>query len=266
MTIYFLGGGNMAAAIIGGLAKQGGYTIAVAERNADKAAQLAQQYAVQAMTSLPSLQADDVLVLAVKPQDMQAALQGVDAGAALVLSVAAGLSCGTLSRWLGGTRRLVRVMPNTPAQVGLGVSGLFADAGADEADRTIAQNIMSASGSVVWLPEEDGLHRITGITGSGPGYVFYLMNALAQAAKAQGFSKDEARELVLQTFAGAAALAKETGSDFAVLQQNVTSKGGTTDAAIRTFGQLGVGFAIEEGVAACVARSRAIAAESESAS
>lgn len=266
MTIYFLGGGNMASAIIGGMVKCGGYRIAVAERDADKAAQLAQQYGVQTMSQLPDLQADDVLVLAVKPQDMQAALQGVQVGGALVLSIAAGLSCAALSRWLGGTRRLVRVMPNTPAQVGLGVSGLFADAGVSDADRNIAQNIMAASGSVLWLPEEDGLHRITGITGSGPGYVFYLMNALAQAAGAQGFSQDEARDLVLQTFAGAAALARETGSDFATLQQNVMSKGGTTAAAIHAFDTLQVAAGIAQGVAACVARSREIAAESDATS
>lgn len=263
MSIYFLGGGNMAAAIIGGLAKRGGYDVAVLERDAAKAADLAQRYGVRPVADLPNLGTDDVLVLAVKPQDMQAALRDVRVGAALVLSVAAGLSCATLSHWLGGTRRLVRVMPNTPAQVGLGVSGLFADEGATDADRELAQNIMAASGSVLWLPEEDGLHRITGITGSGPGYVFYLMNALAQAAGEQGFSKEEARELVLQTFLGAVTLARETGSDFATLQQNVMSKGGTTYAAITTFDRLQVASSLNEGVAACVARSREIAAESE---
>lgn len=189
MNLYFLGGGNMASAIIGGLVKRGGYIISVIERDADKAAQLIRQYGVKIISQLPDLQKNDALVLAVKPQDMQSALHNVRVGTALVLSVAAGLSCDTLSRWLGGTRRLVRVMPNTPAQVGLGVSGLFADVGASETDRETAQNIMSASGSVLWLPEEDGLHRITGITGSGPGYVFYLMNALAQAACEQGSVK-----------------------------------------------------------------------------
>lgn len=255
MTIYFLGAGNMAGAIIAGMCRQGGFDICAIDRNAPRLAQLAAEYGIATAPALPPLKADDTLVLAVKPQDMQAALQGVSTNGALVLSIAAGLSAATLSTWLGGSRRLVRIMPNTPAQVGLGVAGLFADSGASASDRALAERIMAASGRVVWLEQEDDLHAITGISGSGPAYVFYLLEALAAAARKQGFDAETARSLSLDTFKGAVALAEESGSDFALLRQNVTSKGGTTHEAISTFERLQVAAAIEAGVAACVARS-----------
>ena len=172
MTIYFLGAGNMASAIIAGMSRAGGFDICAIDHSADKLAALAQQYGIATAPALPPLKEGDVLVLAVKPQDMQAALQNVQTGGALVLSIAAGLPCAALSRWLGGTRRIVRIMPNTPAQVGQGVAGLFADSGASAADRELADRIMRASGQTLWLDSEDGLHRITGISGSGPAYVF----------------------------------------------------------------------------------------------
>ena len=242
MTIYFLGAGNMATAIIAGLHRHGGFDVCAVDHNTEKLADLAARYGVRTDTAMP--------------QDMQAALRGLSVGGALVLSVAAGLSCATLSAWLGDTHRLVRVMPNTPAQVGLGVAGLFADAEASAADRELAERIMAASGKVVWLADEEGLHRITGISGSGPAYVFYLLQALAQAAQAQGFDAETARSLSLDTFKGAVALAEESGSDFARLQQNVTSKGGTTHAAIQTFEQFQVASALMAGVEASVTRSR----------
>lgn len=258
MSIYFLGAGNMAAAIIAGLSRSGGFDICAVDHSRDKLADLAARYGIRTDTALPALGGEDVLVLAVKPQDMRSAVAGLAVGGALVLSVAAGLSCATLSAWLGGTRRLVRVMPNTPAQVGQGMAGLFADEGASLEDRDLAERIMAASGQTLWLPEEDGLHRITGISGSGPAYVFYLMEALAEAAQVQGFSAEEAGRLSLATFQGAVALAEESGEDFAALRQKVTSKGGTTYEALATFDRLQVAPAIAAGVAACVARSEAL--------
>ena len=160
---------------------------------------------VEVSESLPELNSDDVLILAVKPQDMEAACRNVRANGALVLSVAAGLSIDTLSRYLGGTRRIVRTMPNTPGKIGLGVSGMFAAAEVSEADRAAADRIMRSIGLTVWLEEEDKLHNITGISGSGPAYVFYLLSALQAAAQAQGFSKEDARALSLATFKGAVA-------------------------------------------------------------
>ena len=147
MNIYFLGGGNMATAIAGGLVKQDGYRVHIVERGAERRAQLVQELGVATSENLPELSADDVLILAVKPQDMQAACQNIRLNGALVLSVAAGLSIDTLSQYLGGTRRIVRIMPNTPAKIGLGVSGMFADAGVSEADRTAADGIMRSVGN-----------------------------------------------------------------------------------------------------------------------
>ena len=259
MNIYFLGGGNMATAIAGGLVKQDGYRVHIVERGAERREQLVQELGVATSENLPELSADDVLILAVKPQDMQAACQNIRLNGALVLSVAAGLSIDTLSHYLGGTRRIVRIMPNTPAKIGLGVSGMFADAGVSEADRTAADGIMLSVGTTVWLNEEEQLHNITGISGSGPAYVFYLLGALQNAALAQGFNEQDARELSLATFKGAVALAEQTGEAFAQLQQNVTSKGGTTHEAIETFKARHVAEAIEQGVEACVKRSQEMA-------
>ena len=162
-------------------------------------------------------------------------------------------------RWLGGTRRIVRIMPNTPAQVGQGVAGLFADSGASAADRELADCIMRTSGQTLWLDSEDGLHRITGISGSGPAYVFYLLEALQNAARQQGFNAEEARQLSLATFQGAVRLAEQSGEEFSDLRQKVTSKGGTTYAALQAFEAHGVADAIGAGVAACVARSQELA-------
>ncbi|WP_225748228.1 pyrroline-5-carboxylate reductase [Eikenella sp. Marseille-P7795] len=261
MTIYFLGAGNMAAAIIAGMSRAGGFDICAIDHSAAKLAELSRQYGIATAAGLPPLGEQDVLVLAVKPQDMQAALQNVQLGGALVLSVAAGLPCAALSGWLGGTRRIVRVMPNTPAQVGQGVAGLFADSGASDADRALAERIMQASGQTLWLPDEDGLHRITGISGSGPAYVFYLLNALQSAAQQQGFDAEQARLLSLATFKGAVLLAEQSGEAFSLLQQKVTSKGGTTYEALQTFEAHGVAEAIGAGVKACVARSQKLADE-----
>ncbi|QEY24978.1 pyrroline-5-carboxylate reductase [Neisseria animalis] len=262
-NVYFLGGGNMAAAIAGGLVKQGGYRVHIANRGAEKRERLVRELGVAVSERLPVLGADDVLVLAVKPQDMQTACTGVETNGALVLSVAAGLSVNTLSRYLGGTRRIVRVMPNTPSQIGLGVSGLFAENGISDGDKRVAELIMQAVGLTIWLEAEADMHAITGISGSGPAYVFYLLNALQNAAKTQGFDEETARRLSLATFKGAVALAEQSGKDFAVLQQNVTSKGGTTHEAVETFKSCRVAEAIEAGVAACVARSQEMAQQYE---
>jgi len=155
MNIYFLGGGNMATAIAGGLVKQDGYRVHIVERGAERRAQLVQELGVATSENLPELSEDDILILAVKPQDMQAACQNIRLNGALVLSVAAGLSIDTLSHYLGGTRRIVRIMPNTPAKIGLGVSGMFADASVSETDRAAADGIMRSVGTTVWLNEEE---------------------------------------------------------------------------------------------------------------
>ncbi len=259
--IYFLGGGNMATAIIAGMRSKGSDDICVVERNLEKQQALAEKYAVKTTDRLPEISADDVLVLAVKPKDMQATLQEVNTQGALVLSVAAGLTVATLSRYLNGATRIIRIMPNTPAQVGLGVAGMYAAEHISDADKQRAENIMRSSGEVVWLPEENDLHRITGISGSGPAYVFYFLAALQQAAEEQGFDAETAQRLSLATFKGAVALAEVSREDFHQLQQNVTSKGGTTFEAIAVFERGNINSTIREGVRACVARSQEISRE-----
>ena len=256
MNVYFLGGGNMAAAIAGGLVKQGGYCIHIANRGAEKRERLEKELGVETSATLPELHSGDVLILAVKPQDMEAACKNIRTNGALVLSVAAGLSVDTLSRYLGGTRRIVRVMPNTPGKIGLGVSGMYAGTEVSETDRKIADQMMKSVGLTVWLDDEEKMHGITGISGSGPAYVFYLLEALQNAAIGQGFNLEEARALSLATFKGAVSLAEQTGEEFGQLRQKVTSKGGTTHEAIETFKRHHVAEAIGEGVCACVRRSQ----------
>lgn len=263
MNVFFLGGGNMAAAIASGLVKQGGYRVHIANQGVQKRERLASELGVAVSETLPELSERDVLVLAVKPQDMENACANVQTNGALVLSVAAGLSIDTLSRYLGGTRRIVRTMPNTPSKVGLGVSGLFAENSISAVDKQTAEQIMQAVGQTVWVDKESQMHAITGISGSGPAYVFYLLDALQSAAQAQGFDADDARQLSLATFKGAVALAEQSGEDFAALQQQVTSKGGTTHEAIESFKANHIAQSIEQGVEACVQRSQQISKQYE---
>lgn len=261
MTIYFLGGGNMATAIAQGLIKQGNHNIHIANRSVEKREKLARTLGVTVSETLPALTKNDVLILAVKPQDMKAACAPIQTNGALILSVAAGLSIDTLSRYLGGTRRIIRTMPNTPSQIGLGISGLFAEDDITESDKQQAEQIMQAVGQTVWLQTENDIHAITGISGSGPAYIFYLMNALSAAAEQQGFTPNAAKQLTLATFKGAVMLAEQSGEPFSTLQQQVTSKGGTTYAALQSFEQNRLAETIRQGVEACVQRSQALADE-----
>lgn len=260
MTIYFLGGGNMARAIIAGLRdKSPDERIFVANRSADKNHVLQRDFGVATDFRLPeTLSPEDVLILAVKPQDMKAALENVRHGGALIMSLAAGLEVDTLANWLD-SRRIVRVMPNTPSAVGQGVSGLFAADGASDADKQRAAQIMASCGISIWQETENMMHAITAISGSGSAYVFYLMNALQEAAEGLGFADETARTLVLNTFRGAVALAEQSGEDFFTLQQQVTSKGGTTFAALTEFEQSGVADGLIEGVHAAATRSAELA-------
>lgn len=264
MAIYFLGGGNMASAIISGLHCQGGHApvnVAVVDRSQDKLIELQQRFGIMPHTQLPELIADDVLVLAVKPQDMAQACSGINTNGALILSVAAGLSVAMLEKYLN-TNRIIRIMPNTPCSVGVGVSGLFAAVGARDEDRHLAEKMMQACGMTVWLENENSMHHITAISGSGPAYVFYLLDALKQAAQSFGFAEDQAHSLSLATFKGAVVLAEQSGKDFADLQAQVTSKGGTTFAALEMFKKHDIAAGIQQGTVAAAARSEEISVQS----
>jgi len=261
MKITFLGGGNMANALIGGLVRQGvaGADIAVVELNADNRARLAADYGVRTFAGAePAAWAADVIVLAVKPQSMREALTpiGPHLRQQLVVSIAAGLPLTTLSGWLGGYRRIVRSMPNTPALIGAGITGLCALPEVDAAGKTAATQVLAAAGETVWFADESAMDAVTAVSGSGPAYVFLFVEALQQAGEELGFSAEQARALAIGTVLGAARLAEQSTEPAAVLRERVTSKGGTTEAALRVMAERGVREGIVAGVKAAAARGR----------
>ena len=240
MRIAFLGGGNMATALIGGLIAKGqdARSIAVVEMSPAARERLAGQYPVHVSTAPDAaMQAAEVLVLAVKPQDMKAALASISrfSKEKLIISVAAGIRIESLSRWLGGHRRIVRCMPNTPGLIGAGITGLFASPEVDSSERQIAESILRAVGEVVWLAEERLLDPVTAVSASGPAYVFWFIEQLAAAALKLGIPRDEALKLAKHTVLGAAKLALSSPESPEMLRKNVTSKGGTTEAALKVF-------------------------------
>lgn len=238
MRVAFLGGGNMAAALIGGLVGKGTdpRSIAVIEVSPAARERLAARYPVH-ITTAPdaAMQRCDVLILAVKPQDAKAALASVSVHQQLVISIAAGVNLATLSRWLGGHRKLVRCMPNTPALIGAGITGLFALPEVSAEEKKKAETILGAAGETVWVAEERLLDPVTAVSGSGPAYVFWFIEQLAASAEQLGLPKDAALKLAIHTVLGAARLAAGGSEPPATLRKNVTSKGGTTEAALKVF-------------------------------
>ena len=261
MNIAFIGGGNMASALIGGLLKKGWSAtgITVAEIDAAARERLAREFHVQAHEDLaPALDGADAIVLAVKPQQ----LQGVARAFApllrgrLVITIAAGIRCADLARWLNGHARIVRAMPNTPALVLAGVTGLYAASGASDDDRRRAEQILGVAGITLWLTAEEQIDGLTAVSGSGPAYVFYFIDALQRAALELGFSDADARMLAVETFGGAVKLARESSDSVAMLRERVTSKGGTTERAIAELEGARVREAIVRAVLAAAVRSR----------
>jgi len=261
MKITFLGGGNMAAALIGGLVERGfaPADIQVIDLQAANRTALAARFGVRAVEAADDTALDcDVLVLAVKPQQMKAALAPLAGRLAqqVVVSIAAGLRLADIGRWLGGYCRLVRVMPNTPALIGAGVSGLYADPSVDARGREGAERILAAVGSVVWIADEAQMDAVTAVSGSGPAYVFHFIEALEAAGTGLGFDVATARRLAIDTVLGAARLAAASDEAPAVLRERVTSKGGTTEAALASMAASGVFEAIGAAVRAAEVRGR----------
>ncbi|MBQ5947994.1 pyrroline-5-carboxylate reductase [Massilia sp. ST3] len=266
MTIAFIGGGNMATALIAGLAGQltEAGRLHVVDPNAEALARLAQQYGVSAASGIDAQVDDaDVVVLAVKPQQMRevAASLAPHLDKQLLLSIAAGIRIADLSRWLGGYGAIVRSMPNTPALIGMGITGMVAQDGVSAAQREAADQVMRAVGKTVWLDDEAQIDPVTAVSGSGPAYVFYFLEAMQQAALEMGLNAEQGRELALATFTGAAQLAAQSGDPVEVLRQRVTSKGGTTHAAITSMEGAGVKQAIVEAMKAAAARGRELGEE-----
>lgn len=258
--ISFIGGGNMAKALISGLVKMHfpSQNINVVESDADKRRQLQLDYGVAVSEHLPSVQGSEVIVLAVKPQQLRdlAIFLGSLLKHQLVVSIAAGVRSGDLSRWLGSYSAIVRAMPNTPSQIQAGVTALFAMPGVTAPQREQATMILDAVGQTLWLENEQQMDAVTAISGSGPAYVFYFIEALQQAALDLGLSAEQARLLSLQTFAGASELALNSADSPANLRQQVTSKAGTTERALLSMEDAGVKAAIIAAAAAAAARSQ----------
>lgn len=239
MKIAFLGGGNMANALIGGLIARGFDRRAISVIEVSPAArERIAAHGVRVNTAPDAgLGEADTLVIAVKPQDLRAALASM-AGRVkekLVVSIAAGIRIGALERWLGGHRRIVRCMPNTPALIGAGITGLYAAPEVAKEDRQRAETILRAAGEVVWLAEERLLDTVTAVSGSGPAYVFWLVEQLAAYAEQSGIPRDDALCLARHCVFGAGKLALLSDRSPDELRRGVTSKGGTTEAALDVF-------------------------------
>jgi pyrroline-5-carboxylate reductase len=262
MKITFIGGGNMASALIAGLAGQltAGENIHVVDPNPEQLARLADNFGVSTAPQVDAKVGDsDVIVLAVKPQQMRdvaAALLPQLSGTPLLLSIAAGIRGVDLARWLGGYGAIVRTMPNTPALIGRGITGMVAMDGVTAQQQKAADAIMKAVGATVWLDDEALIDPVTAVSGSGPAYVFYFIEAMQQAAQELGLSAEQGKQLALATFAGASQLAAQSPDEVAVLRERVTSKGGTTYAALVSMEQSGVKQAIVDAVKAASARGR----------
>ena len=239
--IAFIGGGNMASAIIGGLVKLGlaPGQIEVVEPFADARARLQQQFGVAAQEHAgPSLASAATVVWAVKPQTFKEAAAQARAHVqrALHLSVAAGIRSDSMAAWLA-TQRIVRSMPNTPALVGKGMTALFARAAVSADDKQQVERIVATTGEYLWVQQEQHLDAVTALSGSGPAYVFYFLEAMTQAGAEMGLDAEQARRLAVGTFAGASELARASSEPLQLLRERVTSKGGTTYAALTSLEQ-----------------------------
>lgn len=241
-AVAFIGGGNMARSLIGGLIGRGtpAQQVHVAEPVEALRQQLQQDFGVQVFDNATDAVAGcGQWVLAVKPQVMRQVCESLQAQAQadkpVALSVAAGITAEQVQRWLGGDVAVIRAMPNTPALLGAGVTGLFANALVSEAARQRATQLLSAAGATVWIEDENQMDAVTAVSGSGPAYIFLFAEAMEAAAQAEGLPADAARTLVLQTILGAARMLTESDVDPAELRRRVTSPNGTTHAAIESF-------------------------------
>lgn len=263
--IAFIGGGNMARSLIGGLLRKGtpATTIAVAEPNGEARAALTADFCVRGFASNSEAARDaGTWVLAVKPQVMDAVLAELAPLASagpLVVSIAAGVPIGRIQAALGSGARVVRTMPNTPALIGAGVSGLCAAANVSAADRGRTEALLAAAGATAWIADEALMDVVTAISGSGPAYFFLLIESLIAAGMEQGLAPEVARTLATQTALGAARMAIESGEDAAALRQRVTSPGGTTEAALASFEREGFRAIVGRAVAAATRRGRELA-------
>ena len=270
-TLAFIGGGNMASAIIGGLIKSGtpAAQILVVEPWAPQRDKLRADFGIEALAAADaSLAQAGAVIWAVKPQSFADAAAPCAAfvGGALHLSVMAGIRSDAIARAIAGgqgrgSERIVRAMPNTPALIGMGIAGLFARTAVNDADRALVERLLAPTGEVVWVAQEADLDAVTALSGSGPAYVFYFVEAMVAAAEQMGLSAEAGKKLALATFAGATELARRSDETPAVLRERVTSKGGTTYAALTAMREAGVEPAIVAALRAAQQRARELGDE-----
>lgn len=266
VKICFIGGGNMAQALIGGLADKltAAKNIHVVDINSQALNKLEQQFGVSTSLSADAVLATaDVWMLAVKPQQMHAVVASLlpYLKNQLIISIAAGIRAEDLSRWLNGHKMIVRAMPNTPALIGKGITGLVALSEVTEEQKQIANAIMLAVGETVWIEQEQQINAVTAVSGSGPAYVFYFLEAMQAAAIELGLSAEQGKRLALATFAGATELAAQSEKTLAELRENVTSKGGTTYAALTSLQNNQVAQSIVDALHAAAKRGEELGAE-----
>lgn len=262
-NIAFIGGGNMARSLIGARIRGGvdPRSIRVAEPNEALRVQLAADFGIQVFDAgVAAADGADVLVLAVKPQVLRSVCldlgPGVRAGRPLVISIAAGIRIGQIDTWLGGGQAIVRAMPNTPALIGAGATGLHANAAVDANARALAETLLASAGTTAWIDDEALMDVVTALSGSGPAYFFLLIEALEQAAVDAGLPRETARALAIQTGVGSTRMAAEDGEPPARLRERVTSPGGTTQAALDAFAAGGLRELVARAIDAATVRGR----------
>ncbi|WP_429036117.1 pyrroline-5-carboxylate reductase [Aeromonas media] len=263
-TLAFIGAGNMSRSIIAGLI-QAGYPagrIIAANPSRPKLDELADQFGIRiTQNNAEAAREADVIVLAVKPQLMAAMLEALVAelgslAGKLLISIAAGIKVERLQEMAGGHSRIIRTMPNTPSLLGLGMTGLYAPTGIEQADRDFAEQMMQAVGKTLWVAQESGINGVIAAAGSAPAYFFLFMQGIAEEAEAMGFSPEQARLLVQQTALGAAAMVEQNPElSLQALREQVTSKGGTTAEAVKTFQEQGLKPLTSRAMQAAVTRA-----------
>jgi pyrroline-5-carboxylate reductase len=269
-SVAFIGGGNMARALIGGMVRGGAapHDIHVSEPYAPNRGGLAAEFGVITTDdNAAAASKSAVWVLATKPQVLRGVCEALAPLAQtqrpLVISIAAGITSAQLDRWLGGGIAVVRTMPNTPALLGAGVTGLYATAAASDAQRQLADRLLKPAGETVWIDDEALMDAVTAASGSGPAYVFLLAEAMQTAAEAEGLAADAARTLVVETLAGAARMLKESGESATTLRQRVTSPNGTTQAALDAFAAGGFSSLVAAAVHAARIRGAELSAAND---
>lgn len=262
-AIAFIGCGNMARSLIGGLLANNveKSRLIATDPDAGQRQKLKDQFGIETLgDNNAAIDKADVLVLAIKPQIMQSVVEDIAASVRgsnkLIISIAAGIRVNSLSTWLDSDEAIIRVMPNTPALIQAGAAALFANAHASEAQRSVAESMLRSVGTAVWLDSEEQMDTVTALSGSGPAYFFYFMEAMENAAMSLGLDEDMARLLTIETALGAAKMALMSSHDPATLRKQVTSPGGTTEQALNVFAESDLDAIISKAMQA--AKQRAI--------